>query len=81
MYLKYPVLGMVQRIHLRCGSCGSMIRFWILVKKRNIRFGIKNPDLDFSKETHPCQEFEEQNRLLFTSIFREKEEVSKGRDT
>ena len=53
MYPKYPVLDMIQRIHLRCGSFGSIIRFWILVKKRNIRFRIKNPDLDFSKETHP----------------------------
>ena len=53
MYPKYPVLDMIQRIHLRCGSFGSIIHFWILVKKRNIRFRIKNPDLDFSKETHP----------------------------
>ena len=65
MYPKYPVLDMIQRIHLRYGSFGSreneltlscfgsIIRFWILVKKRCIRFRIKNPDLDFSKETHP----------------------------
>ena len=53
MYPKYPVLDMIRRIHLRCGSFGSIIHFWILVKKRNIRFRIKNPDLDFSKETHP----------------------------
>jgi len=53
MYPKYPVLDMIQRIHLRCGSFGSIICFWNLVKKRNIRFRIKNPDLDFSKETHP----------------------------
>ena len=53
MYPKYKVLDMIQRIHLLCGSFGSMIRFWILVKKRNIRFWIKNPDSDFSKETHP----------------------------
>ena len=26
---------------------------WILLKKRNAPFRIKNPDLDFSKETHP----------------------------
>ena len=52
MYPKYPVLDMIQRIHLRCGLFGSIIRFWILEKKRNIRFRIKNPDLDFSKETH-----------------------------
>ena len=53
MYPKYPVLDMIQRIHLRCGSFGSVIRFWILVKKRNICFRIKIPDLGFSKETHP----------------------------
>ena len=53
MYPKYPVLDMIQRIHLRCGSFGSVIRFWILVKKRNICFRIKNPALGFSKETHP----------------------------
>ena len=41
MYPKYPVLDMIQRIHLRWGSFGSIIRFWILVKKRNIRFRIK----------------------------------------
>ena len=57
MYPKYPVLDMIQRIHLRCGSFGSIIRFWILVKKRNIYFRIKNLDLDFSKETHRiCRE-------------------------
>ena len=28
--------------------------FWILVKKQNISFRIKNPDLNFSKETHLC---------------------------
>ena len=53
MYLKYPVLDTIQRIHLRCGLFGSKIRFWILVKKRNICFRINNPDLDFSKEKHP----------------------------
>ena len=53
MYPKYPVLDMIQRIHLRCGLFRSIIRFWILVEKRNTRFRIKNPDLDFSKETHP----------------------------
>ena len=52
MYPKYPVLDMIQRIHRRCGSFGSIIRFWILVRKRYIRFRIKNLDLDFSKETH-----------------------------
>ena len=51
MYPKYPVLDMIQRIHLRFGSFGSKIRFWILGKKRIIRFRIKDPDLDFSKET------------------------------
>ena len=44
MYPKYPVLDMIQRIRdLRCGSFGSIICFWILVKKRNIYFRIKNP--------------------------------------
>ena len=52
-FKKHPVLDMIQRIHLRCGSFGSIIRFWISVRKRNIRFRIKNPDLDFSKETYP----------------------------
>ena len=40
MYPKYPVLDMIQRIHLLCRSFGSIIRFWIFVKKRNIRFRI-----------------------------------------
>ena len=39
MYPKYLVLDMTQRIHLHCESFGLIIRFWI-----------KNPDLDFSKE-------------------------------
>ena len=43
-YPEYPVSNMIQRIHLRCGSFGSIIRFWILLKKRNIRFRIKNQD-------------------------------------
>ena len=46
-------LRKAQRIHLRCGLFGSKIYFWILVKKRNIRYRIRNPDLDFSKEKHP----------------------------
>ena len=53
MYLRHPALDMIQRIYLRCGSFGSIICCWILVKKRNIHFGIKNPDLDFSKEMLP----------------------------
>ena len=44
IYPKYLVLDIIQIIHLRCGSFGSIIRFWILVKKRNIRNRIKNPD-------------------------------------
>ena len=52
-WVQFRCLCKIQRIHLRCGSIGSAIRFWILVRKRNIRFRIKNPDLDFSKETHP----------------------------
>ena len=62
MYPKYPVLDIIQRIHLRCGSFGSTIRFSILVKKRYIRFWIKNPDLDFSKETHSEFQLEWQKR-------------------
>ena len=50
MYPKYPVLDIIKRMHL---CCASIIRFCILVKKRNIPFRIKNPDLDFIKETHP----------------------------
>ena len=53
MYPKCPVLDMIRRIHLRCGSFGSIIRFWILVKKRNIHLRIKNPDLNFSEKMHP----------------------------
>ena len=49
MYPKYLVLDMIQRIHLRFGSFGSIIRFWILVKKRSIRFRIKHPNLDSIK--------------------------------
>ena len=53
MYPKYLVLDVIQRIHLHCGSFGSMICFWILVKKWNIHLRIKNLDLDFSKVMHP----------------------------
>ena len=42
MDTKYSVLDMIQ-----------VIRFWILAKKRNTGFQVKNPDSDFSKETHP----------------------------
>ena len=43
MYPKYPVLDMIQRILLRYGSFGSIIRFSILVKKPYIRsvYGLK----------------------------------------
>ena len=37
MYPQYPITDMIQRIHFRCGSFGSIIRFGILIKKRNIR--------------------------------------------
>ena len=47
MYPKYPVFDMSQRIHLRCGTFGSMILFWILLKKRNIHFLIKNYGYEF----------------------------------
>ena len=53
IHLKYLVLDIIQRIHLHCGSFGSIIRFRILVKKQNICFRIKNLDLDVSKEMHP----------------------------
>ena len=29
LYPKYPVLDMIHKIPLRCGSFGSIIRFWI----------------------------------------------------
>ena len=35
IYPKYPVLDMIQRIHLRYGSFGSIFLFFILEKKRN----------------------------------------------
>ena len=72
MYLKHPVLDMIQRIYLHCGSFGSIICCWILVKKRNIHFGIKNPDLDSSKEMHPnCRlmEFPSFNECKKTNCF------------
>lgn len=53
IHLKYLVLDIIQRIHLHCGSFGSIICFRIFVKKQNICFRIKNLDLDVSKEMHP----------------------------
>ena len=53
IHLKYLVLDIIQRIHLHCGSFGSIICFRIFVKKQNICFWIKNLDLDVSKEMHP----------------------------
>ena len=44
MYPKYLVLDMIQRTHLR---------FWILAKKRNIRFRIKIRIWIVVKETSP----------------------------
>ena len=29
LHPKYPVLDMIHKIHIRCGSFGSIIRFWI----------------------------------------------------
>ena len=65
MYPKYLVLDMIQRIHLRYGSFGSIIRFWILENKPNIQFQIKNPDLDFSKEMHPKHSVGISNAIIF----------------
>ena len=54
IYLKYPVLDMIQRIHLRCGSFGSIIRFWNLVKKNEISvFGLKIRIWILVNKTHP----------------------------
>ena len=53
MYPGYPVFDRIQRIHLRCGSFGSIICFWILAKEQNIRFQIIIGNFDFSKETYP----------------------------
>ena len=53
MYPGYPVFDRIQRIHLRYGSFGSIIRFWILAKEQNIRFRIIIGNLDFSKEKYP----------------------------
>ena len=47
MYPKYLVFDMIQRIHLRGGTFGSMILFWILLKKRNIHFRIKKYGYEF----------------------------------
>ena len=41
MYPKNPDLDMIQRIHLHCGSFGSMICFSILVKKRTQKRAIR----------------------------------------
>ena len=69
MYLKYPGLDMIQGIHLRCGSIksfGSIIRFGVLVKKRNIRFRIKNLVLDFSKKKRTPKLENNATRILLT---------------
>ena len=50
MYPKYPVLDMIQRIHLRCGSFGSVIRDPFLDFSKETKYLF--PDLGFSKETH-----------------------------
>ena len=41
MYPNYPVLDMIQRIHLRCGLFESKIRFWILVRNEISVFGLR----------------------------------------
>ena len=42
IYPKYPVLDMIQGIHLSCGSFGSIIHFWILVlRNKMFIFGLK----------------------------------------
>ena len=48
---KVSGFGYDSKNHLHCGSVGSIIRFWILVKKQISLFGLKSPDLDFSKES------------------------------
>ena len=81
MYLKYPGLDMIQGIHLRCGSIksfGSIIRFGVLVKKRNIRFRIKNLVLDFSKKNAPQNLKNNATRILLTFGLRSNA-VSKGK--
>ena len=81
MYSKYAGLDMIQAIHLRCGSIisfGSIIRFWVLVKKRNIRFRIKNLALDFSKKKRTLGFENNATRILLTFGLR-SDAVSRGK--
>ena len=50
MYSKYAVVDMIQRIHVRCGSFGPVIRFRIFVKERTIRFRIKKPKTKWTRK-------------------------------
>ena len=43
--------GLIQRIHLRCGSFGSIIHFLDFSEETNVCFQIINPDLDLEKCT------------------------------
>ena len=47
MNLKNPDLDLIWRIHSECWFFGFVIRFWIFVKKRKIRF------LIFQKKNTP----------------------------
>ena len=60
MNLKNPDLDLILRIHSKCGFSGFMIRFWILVIKRKIRFRIQESGFGFSqkKRTVGCNELQ-----------------------
>ena len=53
MYPMYPVLNMIQRIHLRWGSFGPITSFLDFSKETKDPFSDLNTDVDFITETHP----------------------------
>ena len=65
--LKNPDLDLIWRMHREGGFYGFMIRFGISPKKRKIRFGFRNLDLDFPKKTHPKTKIQT-TATLFTAV-------------
>ena len=56
MYPENPDLDMIQRIHLCCGSFGSMICFWILVKKHAQRQAIRIEEITIKQFWRHCKD-------------------------
>ena len=75
--LKNPDLDLIRRIHPECRFYGFMIRFWICLKKRKIRFWISKSGFGFSPKNAPSEStFQELRRRGLRDICQKYEKIT-----